>query len=303
MDPKECERALSRTLKSLGTDAGKSITRALVRRLDGRVSTLVSSFVESEFDVSELDVYARSEGVSTRRQGDSGPGALLARVRDALNVTSFARMVSLATAWDPSGGDPWMDVASAAQPTLFAWWQKTHDERSLCWIAATNDRVLAGPPRTGRAIARCVERANLDGALFFSEEVEANVALVSAALDEDRALSNRESASLRALLAQVERDLGWAQNLDEASQAARALTALISWAEGDRSDGDGLVAVLAALDARVVARDSSNARYFSAKPPRYRALECEQRLKLLREGCECPELARWVAACDRRPRG
>lgn len=302
MDPKECERTLSRLFKSLGTDAGKHVVRALVRRLDARVSCLVPSFVESDFDVSELDAYARSEGVSTRRQGDSGPGALLAKVRDALNISSFARMVALVAAWDPSGGDPWMDVALAAQSALYRWWHTTHDERALCWIAAVNDRIEGGAPRAARAVARCVARANLDAALFFSEEVESSVGVILDALDEDRALSERDAEILRSLLVQIERDLGWATNLDEATAASRAIRALISWVSGARDDEEQLVSVLSALDAAVAARDANQARYFGGRPPHYRPMESEQRLKLLREGCECPELARWVAACDRRPR-
>jgi hypothetical protein len=153
-------------------------------------------------------VYARSEEVGTRRQGASGPGALLAKVRDALNVSSFARMVALCSAWDPSGGDPWMDVASAAQPTLYSWWQQTSDERGLCWIAATDDCIERGTPRTARALAGCVARTTLDASLFFSEEVEANVEIVSAALGEDRSLSEGEFASVAARADRAQHRLG-----------------------------------------------------------------------------------------------
>jgi hypothetical protein len=284
MQPKECERALARTLKSLGPTMGKSATRALVRRLDARIATVTGAWLAGEFDVRDVDAYARSEGVSTRKGDDDGAGTLLARVRDALNISSFARLAALASAWDPSG-DPWMDVALSTQPALFDWWATTSDERALVSIAASDEAFGAGSARVAAAVVKCVEQSSTMLSVYFTREAIAALDAAVEVMDRARPLTSADVAVFRAMAAQVGRSVGWGAYSDEMEAGGRAILVAMTLALGE-APADEFV-LQSALSELEVTGDSWR----------------EDRLRVIRARCPCPELARWVAQCEKRPRG
>lgn len=296
MQPKDCERALTRAIQALDPPRGASAVRALARRLDRRQPLFVGTLLEREFTVADIDAYARSEGVSARRS-EEGPGRVFVRIRDALNIPSWPRLNALVTEWD-RGGDPWMDVATAAQPALFDWWQHTADVRAmvgLCVEQRPFEREGARP--LAAAIADIVTDARALLAQSLSGYTEESVEAACAALQGRASLTDRDRAVIARRIEDVQPEYEWGPR--EPIDVARAIMSMALDAQGDEDadNADGIVTAIERVEA-AFNRSRVNMPYVLKPRPNAAA----ERAALLRKRCDCPEIARWVAACARRPR-
>jgi hypothetical protein len=301
MQVKETERALVRALQCIGEARGREVTRALVRALDARVPSLPPSLIEPSFSVTDLDSFARGEGVSVRRD-DEGEGRVLSRIRDAMFIPSLPRLVALARAWDP-GGDPWMDIARSAQQPLFAWWETADDPRALAVLLCEADRFARGRP------ARVCARVALELASSLSSwrDVGADVerARDAALAALDRGASDDEARFDESFLRQTAVAIDRFTQLDPYADGvliAPALALALRLVLGDEPAHELAVAAIQWTE-----RDAERMDNYGRSSPRDRAkrradIQRQWALALRTEGA-CPELAQWVAQCPQRPRG
>lgn len=148
------DRAMTQVIQAVGETQARAVTRALVRDLDRQIAVFPSSLLEREFNGSDVDAFAKAEGFTTRRNTD-GPARLLSRVRDALNVPSFARMHAMAQEWDPSG-DARVAVVTAVQPAFSTWWKGTTDGVEFASLLSTLDPAAARDRAATRAFIYAV---------------------------------------------------------------------------------------------------------------------------------------------------
>lgn len=296
MQPKDCERALTRAIQALDSTRGASVVRALARLLDRRQPLFVGALLASEFTVADIDAYARSEGVSARRS-EEGPGRVFVRIRDALNIPSWPRLNAMVSEWD-RGGDPWMDVATAAQPALFDWWQHTADARAMVGLCAEQRQF---EPSGARPLAAAIADLVLDARALITQSLsgytEEAVETACAVLQGRVPLTDRERAVLERRILDVQPEYDWGPR--EPIDIAREVMRMALDAQG-AEDAERAHAIVSAIDKVEAAllRSRVNAPYVLKPRPNAAA----ERAALLRKRCECPELARWVAACARRPR-
>lgn len=294
MQPKDCERAMTRAIQALDAASGLSAVRALARTLDHRQPMFVGSLLAGEFTVADIDAYARAEGVSARRS-EEGPGRVFVRIRDALNIPSWPRMNALVLEWD-RGGDPWMDVATAVQPALFAWWQHTADVRAMVAVYAEKEQHARDRSRRlAAAIADIVADARPLLAQSLSGYTEEAVETACAALQGRATLTPSDINVLARRITEVQTDYDWGPR--EAVSIAANIMAMALRDDDDAGRASDVVVAIDKLEATL-----SRSRVATPYVARPRASAPAERAAMLRKRCECPEIARWVAACARRPR-
>jgi hypothetical protein len=299
---KEVERALINVVQLLGDKGGREGCRRLVRALDGRVAALSPSLIERPFHTADIDAFAKSEGVLTRKDSE-GAGQLLRRIRDALHLPSWPRLVALATEWN-AGDAPEIDVARALQEPFFQWWNTADDPAQLVTVLLADVQLHRtwNQPQLDRASLAVIDLAGEQSGLWQSylgldpdEALDAARALLLDA--SEVGLRTEQRAIVRGVVERCNEIGRWPDAWLPTTEIARALAASLTLALVSPPDKElGRAALLALEAAEQRLRESrSYPRANKKVDARLRLEQRKQWSNTVRARGGCPELERWVA--------
>ncbi|MBL8679635.1 MAG: hypothetical protein JNK05_10745 [Myxococcales bacterium] len=301
---KEVERALAGVVQWLGEEGGREGCRQLVRALDARVATLSPSLIAKAFVTADIDAFAKSEGVTTRRDSD-GAGQLLRRVRDAMNLPSWQRLVALATEWN-AGESPEIDVARALQGPLFQCWSNSDDPAQLAALVA-NDARWRGDHRDHYAKAHEATLVVLDlvrdrsgywESYIGIDATEAIDAAKTLATDRDEDQRERERELVERSITLLERVERSPDDWLPTGELSRALRLALELAQQPQPEAERVIAAIEALEfaEKRLRESTSYARTNRREDAKRRAELRKEWSDALRARARCPELERWIAS-------
>lgn len=302
---KEVEKALSGAVHALGDEGAREGCRRLVRALDAQVAVLSPSVIQKTFSSTDIDAFAKTEGVTTRRDSD-GAGQLLRRLRDAMNLPSWSRLVALATEWN-TGDSPEIDVARALQEPLFAFWNTCNDPNQLASVAALDGRMQRGAELSVRnratvAILEVVadQADNWEWYLRF-EAAGVFEAAKSLAIESDDEKREQLDEQIEQAQAQFDRLEQGYDDWFPIREFARAARLSLELARATAPDPERVVATLIALDSAESRLRASTVYGPGADKDerRRRAAQLERWSAMIRATCPCPELEQWVSSDPR----